>query len=187
MNLQSFKGLLFSFVAVTYLLSPFQVHAQTLPTGYTDTVVVDPAASGYKVSSLSTLIESASSWVAWIGGLIVFIYLIWGGIEWITSGGDKSKAEAGRTKITQSIIGFAILAIVFVLYTILINFLGLRTKVDVNGVNLNGGGGGAACVGGISCPGGSCPDGWIYGPDTCAPQASCAQRATEACQNHPAN
>lgn len=36
----------------------------------------------------------------------------------------------------------------------------------------------------ISCDGGTCPDGWSYGSDSCAPQASCDQRKTEACASH---
>lgn len=38
----------------------------------------------------------------------------------------------------------------------------------------------------ISCGGGTCPDGWSYGPDTAAPQTSCPQRAAEACAGHQA-
>jgi len=39
----------------------------------------------------------------------------------------------------------------------------------------------------IPCPGDTCPDGWSYGPDNCAPQATCEQRKQEACQNHQGN
>lgn len=45
-----------------------------------------------------------------IGALLVLLYLLWGGIEWITSGGDKGKTEAARNKITQAIIGLIVLA-----------------------------------------------------------------------------
>lgn len=37
---------------------------------------------------------------------------------------------------------------------------------------------------GIQCGGGECQDGFTYGPDSCAPQASCDQRAREACAAH---
>ena len=33
------------------------------------------------------------------------------------------------------------------------------------------------------CPGGTCPDGWSYGPDSCSLQ-SCGARQTEACASH---
>lgn len=36
----------------------------------------------------------------------------------------------------------------------------------------------------LPCGPGTCPDGWSYGKDDCAPQASCPQRDAEACANH---
>jgi hypothetical protein len=42
--------------------------------------------------------------------LIVFLFLIWGGFEWITSGGDKGKLESARNRITQAVIGLIVLA-----------------------------------------------------------------------------
>ncbi len=118
---------------------PSVITAQGLPPGYDDSVTVAPATSGYLVSNLGILLGSVSKWVAGISGFILFVYLIWGGAEWLLSGGDKAKIEAGRSRITQSIIGLAILACVFVFYTILINFLGLSTKVTIGGGNGGGG------------------------------------------------
>lgn len=37
---------------------------------------------------------------------------------------------------------------------------------------------------GISCNGGQCVDGTIFAPDSCAPQATCEQRANDACAGH---
>jgi hypothetical protein len=45
-----------------------------------------------------------------IAAVMVLIYLLWGGIEWITSGGDKGKTENARNKITNAIIGLIVLA-----------------------------------------------------------------------------
>jgi len=40
--------------------------------------------------------------------LLTLIYLIWGGIDFITSSGDKNKIHAAREKITFAIIGLVI-------------------------------------------------------------------------------
>ena len=40
--------------------------------------------------------------------LAAFFYLILGGFQWITSGGDKAGTEAAREKITAAFIGLAI-------------------------------------------------------------------------------
>ncbi len=44
-----------------------------------------------------------------VGGLAFIIYLVWGGIEYLISGGDKGKIADATTKITSSVIGVAIL------------------------------------------------------------------------------
>jgi len=44
-----------------------------------------------------------------IAGILLLAYLIWGGFDYLTSMGDPKKAEAGRTKITNAIIGFFII------------------------------------------------------------------------------
>ncbi len=70
---------------------------------------------------LSTLLRT----VMIIAGLLVFAYLVWGGIEWITSGGDSSKTEAARNKITAAIVGLIILAAAYALFQLLLNLLGV--------------------------------------------------------------
>lgn len=44
-----------------------------------------------------------------IATIAVLFYLVMGGLEWLTSGGDKSKTESARNKITQAIVGLVIL------------------------------------------------------------------------------
>ena len=46
---------------------------------------------------------------------MVLIYFLWGGIEWITAGGDTAKVQKARDRITQSIIGLVILVASFVI------------------------------------------------------------------------
>lgn len=54
-----------------------------------------------------------------IAALILFVMLLWGGVEWITSGGDKSKVEKARNRISQSIIGMIVLAATIALFSLL--------------------------------------------------------------------
>ena len=44
-----------------------------------------------------------------VGGLALLIYVAWGGISWITAGGDKGKLTEAKDRITQAIVGMAIL------------------------------------------------------------------------------
>lgn len=46
-----------------------------------------------------------------LGGLTVLVFIVWGAFDWITSGGDKEKVSNARKKITNSLIGLAILSL----------------------------------------------------------------------------
>ncbi|MCB9813463.1 MAG: hypothetical protein H6772_03590 [Pseudomonadales bacterium] len=76
--------------------------------------------------SFGILVGKALNIAIVIGAILVFGYLIWGGVEWITSGGDKGKIENARNRITQSIIGLLILASVVALFVFVQSFLGLE-------------------------------------------------------------
>lgn len=44
-----------------------------------------------------------------LGGLAVLVFILMGGVSWITAGGDEKKIENARNKITQALIGMLIL------------------------------------------------------------------------------
>ncbi len=57
----------------------------------------------------------------WVIGLLAVIYLIYGGVLYITAGGDAEKASKGRTAITNAIIGIVIVVLALVIYNTVIN------------------------------------------------------------------
>lgn len=88
-------------------------------------------------SDIGTLLSGLLNIVIIIAALLVFVYLILGGIEWITSGGDKGKTESARNKITSAIIGLIVLAASWAILTIVLNFLGYTNLQDVLNQNIN--------------------------------------------------
>ncbi len=80
--------------------------------------------------NIGTLISSLLRVTMILASLLVFGYLIWGGIEWITSGGDKSKTESARNKITAAVIGLVILAASYAILQLLLSFLGFQGGLD---------------------------------------------------------
>lgn len=44
-----------------------------------------------------------------VGAVMVIIYFVWGAIEWIVAGGDSSKVQKARDRLTQATIGLIIL------------------------------------------------------------------------------
>jgi len=62
-----------------------------------------------------------------IGGvLLCFLYLMLGGFQWITSGGEKEGVQSAKQKITQAIVGLAILACSWAIIVLLGKFLGIQ-------------------------------------------------------------
>ena len=90
---------------------------------------VDPG-KGF-ATDFGGMINGLLSFVMVIAALLVFMYLIWGGIEWITSGGDKGKTESARNKITSAIIGLVVVAASDAVLTLALNFLGFTDLNDV--------------------------------------------------------
>ncbi|MFZ2025548.1 MAG: hypothetical protein WAV51_04685 [Microgenomates group bacterium] len=57
--------------------------------------------------------------------LLTLLYLIMGGLQWITAGGDKTHLESARNKITNAIVGLIIVAAAYAIFTLVGEFLGL--------------------------------------------------------------
>ena len=75
--------------------------------------------------SLGSFVSKTFSAVLLVAGLATFMYLVYGGIEWVMSGGDKGKLEAARGKITNGVIGLAIVASAWAVYLIIDYFFGI--------------------------------------------------------------
>lgn len=56
---------------------------------------------------MSTIITS----ITVMAGMAFVIYFIVGGFKWITSSGDKNKAEEAKTELTQAAIGLIVVAV----------------------------------------------------------------------------
>ena len=57
--------------------------------------------------------------------LICLIFLVWGGVQYITSGGDKQKVAAARGRLFAAIIGLVISLLgFFIVNTVLVFFTG---------------------------------------------------------------
>lgn len=66
------------------------------------------------------------NWVSYIGISLAVIYLMYGGVRWITSGGDKVKVESARKHIIAAVMGLVIVVGTFVLLQILFSILGVE-------------------------------------------------------------
>lgn len=60
-----------------------------------------------------------------VGGLAFLLYFLWGGLNWIMAGGDKGKLDESRAKITQGLVGLALLAASYVIVKFIESAIGL--------------------------------------------------------------
>lgn len=58
---------------------------------------------------IKNYVTIAVNWVLYAAGAIAIIYLIYGGILYITAGGDAEKATKGRTALINAVIGIIII------------------------------------------------------------------------------
>ena len=84
------------------------------------------AGSGF-ASDIGSIITTLLSAVMGIAALLLFFYLIWGGISWLTSGGEKGKTEEARNKITAAVIGLVILAASYAILMLILRILGFES------------------------------------------------------------
>ncbi len=80
----------------------------------------------------SDYISTAINLLLGAAGVVSFVFLLWGGIQWITAGGDKDAIEKARKRIFSALIG---LVIVFSVYTIFY-IIRVLFGVDLIGLNL---------------------------------------------------
>ena len=87
---------------------------------------LDLLGSPYKVEDLGLLLSRFVGLLLIAAGIAAFFYLLLGGIQWITSGGDKAGIEAAREKITAALIGLAIVVTAWAIFLIIQRFFGLN-------------------------------------------------------------
>lgn len=76
-------------------------------------------------TSFETMISQVLNIALIVGVIIVLFYLVLGGIDWMTSGGDKGKTESARNKITAAVIGLIILVSAWAIMTFVQSLLGI--------------------------------------------------------------
>src|SRR5258708_25535409 len=80
---------------------------------------------GINQSSIPTVVSTAITIILVAAVLIALFFLIWGGIRWILSGGDKAKVESARNTIIAAIVGLVIAFLAFFILTIVLSVFNL--------------------------------------------------------------
>ena len=113
------------------MLNGFIVNAEVPPTPG-EILLTQPQGV---LTNLSIIIGAGISLILIVAGLIAFVYMLLGGIQWITSGGDKANVEKARNQIVQALIGlivvFAACGIIRLVESMTGICLGFSCSVDI--------------------------------------------------------
>ena len=60
-----------------------------------------------------------------LASVMVLIYLLWGGFDWLTSGGEKASLENAKNKLSNAIVGIVIIALSVAITLFIGNVLGV--------------------------------------------------------------
>lgn len=72
------------------------------------TVTGTGSGTAWDTARITQLLETVANFMIGIGITIAVIFIIWGGIKYMSAGGDSKKADEAKTAIINGIIGAVI-------------------------------------------------------------------------------
>jgi hypothetical protein len=78
-----------------------------------------------KADKIGTIVQGVVTILLIIAVVISMFYLVFGGIKWVTSGGDKQKVESARNHIIAAIVGLVIAFLAYFILTVILSIFGL--------------------------------------------------------------
>lgn len=103
-------------------ISAFSLYLSLVPLSFAEINIglKDPANVSDKASQLIPFIIDL---LFGIGLILALIYLLWGGIRWILTRGDKTKIEEARNHIVAAIVGLIFVVGAFVITNLVTQLL----------------------------------------------------------------
>ena len=107
--------------------------AGTLVVPSTIDVQIPTPRSGVRIiTNLGSFISSIVALILIVSALAAFIYLVWGGLRWITSGGDKAAVDAARNQIQAALLGLFIVFAAWAFMIVLEQFFGVSVLQGIS-------------------------------------------------------
>lgn len=103
------------------------------------------AAGSANGANASVIIRFVINGLIVIGIVAALLFMLWGGIRWILSGGDKGKVDAARSTIVASIVGLIIVILAWVVINTVLQVLTGCTLGQFQLPNLSSNGGETPC------------------------------------------
>lgn len=90
-----------------------------------------------ELDSLGGVVNVFVPYLFGIAGILLLLYLIWGGFGLMLSRGDPKAVEGAKSKITNAVIGFVIIFVAFWLVQILGQIFGIEQFKNIFGLVSN--------------------------------------------------
>lgn len=81
------------------------------------------------INTLADLINTIVQFIYPFAGILLFVYLVWGGYDYLLSRGNPDKVKAGQGKITSAMVGFILLFLSYILVKIIALVFGFKDGV----------------------------------------------------------
>ena len=93
------------------------------------------ALPGFRFSgaSIGSILSSTFPWIFGIAGILLLLYLLYGGFHLMISGGEPKVVAEAKGKITNALIGFVIIFVAFWIVQIIGRVFGLTPIIDIFG------------------------------------------------------
>ena len=88
---------------------------------------ISPKGPFDKLGSLTVpnIVSGAIQLILVLAALIAFIFLIVGGVKWITAGGDKEKTAGAQKTLTSALVGLVIVFAAWAIMSLIGKFFGV--------------------------------------------------------------
>ena len=80
----------------------------------------------FRIGSIGAFVGAVGVLLFATGLLVVFVLLVWGAVQWITSGGDKANIQKARSIILNALGGLALLSLGAAIIYLLQAFFGIK-------------------------------------------------------------
>lgn len=119
------------FSAFSYLFTPALAYAQTTVNPCTDSGA-NPISKalctlgGPSGENIAPTIRNIVVFFVVLAVIIALLYLVYGGIKWITSRGEKTEVEAARNHIIAAVVGLIVVFLAIFIISIVLSAFGLN-------------------------------------------------------------
>lgn len=106
-------------------LLSLSINGQTIPT-------IPGIPSGGLDTTGKNIVQVTLNLLVLVGIIMALVFILYSGIQWILSGGEKQKLEQARHRLTYSIVGLLVIVLSFFIVNTVLTLIGANPKFFLN-------------------------------------------------------